>query len=583
MDKKAVAPAADHRLDALCRERQHLLSVPPETAMERILDAPQPVALVHSFPEEDLYMLIQDIGPRDALPLLALASDRQIDFMVDLEIWDRDRIEPEASLRWLTLLGQADPARLTRWMMDHQTEFAEYYLFRNVAVRLREHDEDPSDFGDGFFTVDGTFYVRPLDVPGSDPDAEKQRKDLLVEMLRRMADRDHLKYQSLLLEAATVDPTEYEEEAYRLRNVRLAEKGFLPFEEAVGIYQPLTVTDFNARAENYSAAATTDTPSTPVPLYPSRVLSRKSLFAAALDQVRSADALDRIRLELAVLCNRIAVADWKTVGDRETLTAVADKAGGYLSIGLERIVGDDRSAGCPRTSALIEHRPLAEIFRVGYGSAQAMKWRAERWRKQSWFAHMGLPLAFWGEAWLGVLGGLLVKRPRFFDNYRTGVLYREFADLAEIRETGTVLDRIIAVDGLLAAMDIRVRPAAALSYKNLVLTLWARHYLGREAAPAPLDPAGFSRFFKDLWQGDGPPRGIRRAMKAHFLRWLTDRSGRTADEIAAELGPVLDDLFGEIAAELGAVSPADLDPRYIHLFLIQAAEPDSREPTTRNH
>ena len=39
--------------------------------------------------------------------------------------------------------------------------------------------------------------------------------------------------------ASVVIPAEAEEEAFRQRNVRLAEKGLLPFEEAVGIYQPL--------------------------------------------------------------------------------------------------------------------------------------------------------------------------------------------------------------------------------------------------------------------------------------------------------------------------------------------------------
>jgi len=41
----------------------------------------------------------------------------------------------------------------------------------------------------------------------------------------------------VLLEATHVIPAETEEEELRWRNVRLAEKGFLAFDEAIGIYQ----------------------------------------------------------------------------------------------------------------------------------------------------------------------------------------------------------------------------------------------------------------------------------------------------------------------------------------------------------
>ena len=48
------------------------------------------------------------------------------------------------------------------------------------------------------------------------------------------------------------------------------------------------------------------------------------------------------------------------------------------------------------------------------------------------FAREDLPLTFWGETWLGGVGGLLLKRPLFYDNYRTGKLYREFESIKEI-------------------------------------------------------------------------------------------------------------------------------------------------------
>ena len=87
-DKLAI-----ERRKQLQEKRQQILALPPGKALDRILQDPQPLPLVHSFPEQDLYFLIHDIGPQDALPLLALASEKQWDHIVDLEAWQKDQID----------------------------------------------------------------------------------------------------------------------------------------------------------------------------------------------------------------------------------------------------------------------------------------------------------------------------------------------------------------------------------------------------------------------------------------------------------------------------------------------------------
>jgi len=49
-DKKISARIAD-----LKRQRKELLTLPPETTMQRILESAQPAALVHSLPEQDSF------------------------------------------------------------------------------------------------------------------------------------------------------------------------------------------------------------------------------------------------------------------------------------------------------------------------------------------------------------------------------------------------------------------------------------------------------------------------------------------------------------------------------------------------
>ena len=188
--------------------------------------------------------MISDVG--DSLPLLALASNRQWEHIVDLEVWRKDQIDIDSVSRWLSLLLEADPKRFIRWFLEEKLELIEFYLFRSIEVRVREHDQDPSDFGEGFVTLDNVYYIRILERPSANDQedfTEKQRKEFISKFSEQLADYDHKLHQSVLLEATHIIPAETEEDCYHRRNVRLAEKGFLPFDEAIGIYQPIKPQD----------------------------------------------------------------------------------------------------------------------------------------------------------------------------------------------------------------------------------------------------------------------------------------------------------------------------------------------------
>jgi hypothetical protein len=573
-DNKIPARIAD-----LNRQRKKLLALPPEKTMQRILESAQPTALVHSFPEQDLYFLIHDIGAEDALPLLALASDRQWEYVLDIETWHRDRLEPMALTRWFDLLYRADARRTVKWLIEQKTELLTLYLFKNIEVRVCEHDQDPSEFGEDFFTLDSVFYVRitgPLFASDSElGDIEKKNyRDFLTKLIQSLAAFDHVVYQALLFEAAHIIPTESEEEAYRLRNVRLAEKGFLPFEEAVGVYQPLTARQLAGRNHKILPRTAAEI-SVPVPLYPSGVLESGSIFSGALAKIETEAVLEQLQTEFAGLCNRIIAADFAPAHSKNDLQAVVKKANGFLSIGLETLGVETEANGhsvSHLSAAMIQRHPLSDIFRVGYGRVLELKWRAQRWLDRSWFAGQGLSLTFWGENWLGVLGGLLVKKPMFFDNYVSGRMYRDFSTLDELRQTAATLDAVIACDHLFSLLAIPPELLSArrfLIYKNLILTLWALDRVGCTEKNRFLTRAEFRLFFEKLWQSNDRPRRVALVMKQSFLTWLCGLTGMRSHEITDKLGPVLESLFLEIEEEYGQVDTADLDPRFIHLFLIE--------------
>ncbi|MGD9300302.1 MAG: DUF6178 family protein [Desulfobacterales bacterium] len=573
-DKKAL-----ERRKQLYEKRQEILELSPPEALDRILQDPHPLPLVHSFPEQDLYFLMHDIGPEDALPLLSLASDKQWDHIVDLEAWQKDRIDIKSFSRWLGLLLDADPQRFIRWFLEQKLEFIEFYLFKNIEVRVVEHDQDPSDLGPDFFSLDDTYFIRFIDSPIIDEAGQiidDQRKKFLTKLIRRLADFDHRTYQNIMLEATHVLPAESEEKSYHWRNVRLAEKGFLPFDDAVGIYQPIKPQDI----DRYRIDRNSDGDQLslhPVPQYPFGLVQEDSHFARALAAIGQSSEIPGLQAEFASLCNRIIVADHKTVRDREGLAEIVKKACGFISLGLEFLV-KDHSGVDPRLAAeLFVKYPLTQIFRVGFGSVLKLKWQAEKWLDRCWFAAAGLRLTFWGEQWLGVLGGLLLKKPLFYDNYQTGVLYREFNSREDIRVTENMFNQIKSVDELLSLMNFELAHPSSygfLTYKNLILTLWARHYLNFPTKPLQSIPLeNVKPFFSDLLvdrpdSGNKKQRTISQAMKNNFINWLVADTGLKDFEITGGLGQTFENLFKEIESELGLVSAGDLDSRYIQLFLL---------------
>ena len=568
------------RFGTLQEKRQQLMALDPKDAMERILQDSQPLPLVHSFPEQDLYFLIHDIGPADALPLLSLASDKQWEHIVDLEAWQKDQIDENSVSRWLGLLLDADPNRFIRWFLEQKLEFIEFYLYKNLEVRVMEHDQDPSELDGDFFSLDNSYFIRFVDQPvqeEADQISDDQRKKVLMKLIKHLADFDHRTYQHVMLEATHVLPAESEEKCYHWRNVRLAEKGFLPFDEAVGIYQPVKPKNIR-QCRIDRLADRKDTPAVfPISQYPIRMLKEDNHFTRALATLAESPALPGIQAEFASLCNRIIVADHKTVRDRQELGEIVKKACGFISLGLERLAKDPVDLDPRQAAELFIKYPLTQIFRVGFGGVLELKWQAEKWVDQSWFAAAGLRLTFWGEQWLGVLGGLLLKKPLFYDNYQSGVLYREFNRREDIQAAESILNQIMTVDNLLSQLTFQLAHPASygfLTYQNLVLTLWARHYLNMPTEPLQAVPLkDFQPFFEDLLPGQpdsgaDKPRAIPQAMKNHFIGWLSADTGQKDFEITQRLGRTFEDLFTDIESELGRVATRDLDPRYIQMFLL---------------
>jgi len=556
-------------------QRHDILISDPEKALDMILGAPSPATLIQSFPDQDLYYLMHKIGPYDFIPVLSMARSDQWEYILDVEVWDNDRLHTGIMTKTLDVLFQAAPERLLRWIIKEKPDFLEFYLFKNMTIAIREHDEFPPEDFDDYITIDDKFYFRFPDRPELMDEAEdffpennEEASELIEKMLKKLAEMDLSVFHGLLLETCAVLTSETEEEQYRLKNLRLAEKGFLPPHEAIGIYQPTKLSSFRKRPENPSFKSESFDPEIPLPpQYFSAFIEGDDLFVSAMKLVGPEFSL-QLESELAALINKIISADRIRLREKEDLEKAVLKARDYINLGLEVILKGRLNPELARDA--IQEYFLEDIFRTGSRAGIVLKTKAVNWFKQSFLKEKRLPLSFLGETYLGVVGGLFLDRPLYHDNYAAGQLYRNFKSIPDITRTGLLLDQVIALDAVLTkfTVDVSSFEEGILTYKTLLLTLWAKSRLKLPPDLRPIDTRSFKKFFAALFSTpDSEKPG--RIQLSDLLIWITETTGMNETEMGKEFQGILSDLIKELETEYSGVDPDKIDPRFIPHFLLK--------------
>jgi hypothetical protein len=533
-----------------------LLALPGSESVNRILDLEHPEKMVQALSHVDLYWLMKRIGEDDALPLLKLSSEQQWQFLLDLEIWDGDRLEPKQALLWLGRLFQADPERLAKWFFGEGELFAYFILSGKIDVQVRDKDEAIEE--EGLFTFDDVYFIRVRD---------KEYEELIQNLLHRLAAEDYLRYQALMMGLAGTLTTEVEEEIYRRRNVRIAEDGFLPYDEAVAVYARLEPEALKTgRGLSQPPEPESDVP--PVPLAPILQVGEKSLMLAAVGGSADPHLFERVRLEFAGLCNQVVSADQVTVSDAEDLIKICRKVAGYINVGLERLSGGN----LPACEDYLRRNSLQDIFRVGFTLALEVKWEAERWVRKAWFLRQGFRPAFWDD-WAGTLAGILQKRPLFFEGVSSQKPYREFESSAEVERSKDILRRMVAVDRLLENLSIRhpvERQRAKdplFTFHALLFNFWARKKLGIEPGFAPLSLEQVRDFFRFLRSGTEMPPFRMQGFRESFAEDMAASAGELEPEESRVLREALRLVWDRFSEEYAWVATADLDRRYMKFIL----------------
>jgi hypothetical protein len=571
--KNAPARLGDRIATLGIREQAELaLRLPARQRLDLLLHAPRPMRLVRSLPEYELYLTVREVGPTDALPLVALASAPQLQHLLDLESWRRDRFDAGRSGAWVALLLESGEPALRRYLRSADDEqlalLFQRWLRAEPIVPEDGHEKHGHGFtetGDehGLVSPDGNYRIAPV-IKEHAPVAQRILQLFFLDQPER--------YHRVMWAALHELPAEVEEQALHWRQSRLEERGFPPWEEALGVYAPPEGNRSHPRPP-----APADADGLAAPLSPLSLPVVKDQLGPAFERL-DAETRDRVLHEFFSLGNHLLVADGGDTGDPAAHRAALEKAAGYVGIALDvRGVSDASHA-----SETLASLPLNELFREGYASAVELQQRARSLTDAGWAAMHPRALELLDTPIRERLDALLEPRPQCFevgDGEAPGGR-RPFRSTADLSETRVALEIAEGVGRLLVdrlgldlprALD-RERPERAEPprFSTFVLTFLAWHAARGELRGDPLPDDVLSDFLRNVAsRRTADPDAPARALDA----WV--RSLRDEFELDAQEGAVLA-AFGracleQLAAECGSLDPGTpVDPRYVPCLLIEA-------------
>jgi hypothetical protein len=335
--------------------------------LERRDDLP---SFVPTLPPTSFVAVARGLHGEDRLELLLPhASPEQLTALFDLEAWRRDRVDIDRARVWLTAIVDAyaqTKARgeLGELMMDMDPELWTFALLPGTSVFHLDPDDDEQrnqarDAVEALYTYetpDGFFLVAV-------PDTETGHR--AIHVLDRVYADDLELGRTLVNSLRGALASQIEEDLLRWRAGRLADLGFVPWEEAMKLLRPL---DLKAAREVASAI-----PSPAAPVLPAET-ARAGLLRRALAALTPAQQGERAR-EFTLLVNELMAAQRFEPGDAKLQERSFHQAESTIGLGLELLaagIGDDGEqihflAG--RIAAI----GLRGVFRVGYGPLDKLR------------------------------------------------------------------------------------------------------------------------------------------------------------------------------------------------------------------
>jgi len=444
---------------------------------EAIMATPNPEAAIRALPGDELYYIVHEAGPRDALDILVHATPAQLQVVLDFGLWERDEISPARLSEWLEVLAEAPPDKIGEWIAGLDVELVGLLLLKTSRVYDLSEGEPP-DEPEGIFypTPDRLFVIDAHGLPdGEGADAESQADGTgderdesaetpesarsIIRILDSLYRSDRVLARRLLVGVRAELPSGLQEMAYRWRNGRMADLGFADHWEALEVYRELDPASVRIGEATGAASRVrplhgdgrpSDSLRAPTALA-ERLSGGTSPFSRAVAGLTTPDDVAELHFALVALANRVLAADRVTPGDDDAVSAVLGRMLSTLDIAVEFLAhGDDE-----RAIEAVRSIPVVRLFRLGVSLVGKVKQLARALERKGPFAALGPGL--FEDIDAAVIEAVTRPRPAFpalLDD-PPKASERPFASMADVARATAALKEAAAAQALLYGLGVR--------------------------------------------------------------------------------------------------------------------------------
>ena len=340
--------------------------------MDLLILSSQAVPVARLLPEEDIYFMVKEVGEEDALPVLAIISEKQLQYIFDMEWWRGDKFLPQRAMDWLLWIEKANDRQLLHWLLTE--DFDQKVMVLQSLIKVFKQDEMTDQY-DGVeelehFTLDGVF-----DIFAKVPDAAP----LLKNLFKLLYVEDQKVFYALMEAVIWYAVTPTVETAYRWWHSRVEEKGILSYDEAIEVYSLLDVDSLKLEAPSHEVFVDPEAPYAVAPVHPLTDTDSSTFFGQCLAMMKNHGRVNAICGELMYLANKVMVADQQEFGNMDSHHETMRKVLGYINIGLELGAGGDIAKG----ESLLNQTWMQSLFQVGYAGIMRLKWEGEKLIKEN--------------------------------------------------------------------------------------------------------------------------------------------------------------------------------------------------------
>lgn len=525
---------------------------------ELLLHSAEPQGLTQSLSPEELYLVTREMDPEERVEIISYASVDQLVFLSDVDCWKKGQINPAGLVRWLETLIEADEDLLIEWFDETDYEMVIAGLKKLVHIVKPEWEMRVIDELQDrpYFTLDQYYYIF---VKEENFEPVKRTIECLYEA--------HPGRYSALMEGLIGElDGEMEESAYRLRQIRLSERGFPDAETAQEIYRPITREEFDRyplKREGGGEIVHREA----VPDYP-MLWSKDRLF---LDEVillfndEPEEIREGLREEMVWLSNKLIGSDGIDFASEDRVKAEIERARRLVNIGLESLSDGDLK----RAKDILQNRWLEIILRWGLSRLFEVREEARHLVAQYWKDAVKPFLLFLEPPYENLFRGLLKTVPQYFEVNASGDMHdlRDFKSMAEAGDAKQMVVEVKAaheflkraVPELFADKYLRYKQGGAVhNLYSLLGTIYARYVLGEKLSEHPVLEARLPDFLKKAFIAQGGARVLDPAPVDRFLgEFFSPQEKQTAAPLWARV-------FQKLETELSGLEPGKaIDARYV--------------------